>query len=166
MDDVKGLSERLRALARAEHDDLSTAAEAADLIDRLTVNYPSEPPQPKPTPIAPPASPLVYRLIRDLYAGRGERGFLNTGISLCNMEAFTVSAGPDPGYDDLGFMLLFSECGPPSDGHVPHPIWFSFDDTLPARQIADALIAWADWAEKMREEAGDGWPEPAKEKER
>jgi len=42
----------------------------------------------------------------------------------------------------------------------------TFDDTLPARQIADALIAWADWAEKMREEAGDGWPEPAKEKER
>jgi len=150
MDDVKGLSERLRALARAEHDDLSTAAEAADLIDRLTVNHPSEPPQPKQTPIAPPAPALVYRLVRELYNSNSERDFPNTRITLCGMNDYMVSAGPYPGHTDLGFMLAFKEVSK-FISPMLHSIWFDFDDDLPARQIAAALIAWADWTEKVRE---------------
>lgn len=155
MTDTTIIQEQLRALARAEHDDLSIAADAADVIKRLTEIVEAQRqdierllssrlPDMKPPPEYPS---LVYRLVRMLYDGHRERDFKNTEINLCNMEDYTVSIGPHPGFDDdYNLSLEIKECRGPL-----HSIVFKFDDDLPARQIAAALIAWADWTEKVRE---------------
>lgn len=92
--------------------------------------------------------PLVYRLVRAIYDAREERGFQNVGLDLCNAENFTLSVGPNPGGDEFSFLISATYCG--LDRSHPQQLHFTFDDDLPARQLAQALTAWADWTEEQR----------------
>jgi hypothetical protein len=106
----------------------------------------------KPVPVAPPQPPLVYHLVRALCQGHGEQGYQNTNISFCPMVNYSVSFGPDPGHgdDDYGMTLTLHEMVGPGMKML-HRIRFEFEDNLPARHIAQALTAWADWVDEMNE---------------
>jgi hypothetical protein len=91
--------------------------------------------------------PLVYRLVRELYESHEERGFKNVGLELCNAENFTMSVGPNPGGDsERCFSLLVSQDRGNTMRDTTH-LFFTEEDDLPARQLAQALMAWADWLE-------------------
>ena len=96
--------------------------------------------------------PLVYRLMRSLYEASGERGSRNVGLELCNAENFTMSIGPNPGGDsDRCLSLIFSQAR--GDGrHTTTHLFFVEEDDLPARHLAQALMAWADWIDEQEAE--------------
>jgi len=90
--------------------------------------------------------PLVYRLVRSLYEASEERGFKNVGLELCNAEDFTMSVGPNPGHsDERNFTVCISQKYGTTSRLTQ--LMFGPDDDLPARQLAQALTAWADWLE-------------------
>lgn len=91
--------------------------------------------------------PLVYRLIKEMYEASEERGSQNVGLDLCNAENFTFSVGPNPGGEPHDFCISVTYCGPDK---LYQQVYFTPDDDLPARQLAQALTAWADWIDKQR----------------
>ena len=90
--------------------------------------------------------PLVYRLVKELYDASEERGFKNVGLELCNTEDFTMSVGPNPGWSDGRCFSLTTTQKPGTSLRVTELV-FTEEDDLPARQLAQALMAWADWLE-------------------
>lgn len=93
--------------------------------------------------------PIVYRLIKAMYDAHEERGSSNVGLDLCNAENFTFSVGPNPGGEPHDFLIAATYCGP---DRLHQQIYFTSDDSLPARQLAQALMAWADWIDEQEAE--------------
>lgn len=94
--------------------------------------------------------PITYRLVRELYESCNDRGAMNLSLDLCSAEQFSIHVGPHPGFDEPRSLVV----GVKFFGADPTylELAFSPEDDLPARQLAEALTAWADWIESTTDQ--------------
>lgn len=95
-----------------------------------------------------PKSPLVYRLVREIFEGRADPNRLNVRLELCCAENFVASVGPPAGGEDKWMDIIFEET---VGAKTVSDIYFMEADSIVARQLAQALMAWADWIDDTTE---------------
>jgi len=93
--------------------------------------------------------PLVYRLVREIFEGRDDPNRLNVRLELCCAENFVASVGPPAGGEDKWMDIIFEET---VGAKTVSDIYFMEADSIVARQLAQALTAWADWVDEQEAE--------------
>lgn len=90
---------------------------------------------------------ITYRLVSELFRSQAEPGAMNVSIDLCNLEDGTLSVGPHPGFGD-NVLVVAINLASFAGGRLTE-VAFNATDSRPARQLADALLAWADYIDAL-----------------